>query len=103
MQFVAIFTVLALAMSTTALPASESPALAIRTGSQTPTCSNSGQSPVCCDGNAVISIGLVTIPLCSIAVAGSSCSGKSACCNVEGNSGNNVVNVEILRGCNLLL
>ncbi|KAK4222224.1 hypothetical protein QBC38DRAFT_490407 [Podospora fimiseda] len=115
MQFTTIFTVLAMAMTAIALPAtSENPALAVRT-STTPTCSTSGQNPVCCSDTQTTIVNIIkiiggigipipiTIPICAVAIAGSTCSGKSACCNVQGDSGNSVIDVDILNGCNLLL
>ncbi|KAK4159714.1 hypothetical protein QBC43DRAFT_123476 [Cladorrhinum sp. PSN259] len=107
MQFSAVFTILAMAMTTVALPtASENPVLAGRT-STTPACSNSGQNPVCCSATDTIPIliGLIpiTIPVCNIAIAGSTCSGKSACCTVSGNSGDSVIDINILNGCNQIL
>jgi hypothetical protein len=76
MQFSNIATVLALAMTASALPAAESvDKLTARTE---PSCSNN-QQLVCCNGL----LGL--LGLCNIAVLGTSCEGGSSyCCSTNG-------------------
>jgi hypothetical protein len=70
MQFSNIFTLLAVAMTATALPAADnSNAVAPRTGGSCHT----HQKQVCCNG----------ILTCLVTILGASCSGKTYCCETS--------------------
>ena len=75
MQLTNLATLLALAMTATALPAAENVDLLVpRTNNPQPTCQNGNQQPVCCNG-------LLGLLGCAVNVLGGACSGSSYCCS----------------------
>jgi hypothetical protein len=69
MQFTSLFTILAVAMTASALPAEQ---VAPRAANQVASCNNV-QSQVCCDG----------VVGCTLNVLGTTCDGGSYCCDSD--------------------
>ncbi|KAK4101161.1 hypothetical protein N658DRAFT_496453 [Parathielavia hyrcaniae] len=88
MQFSNIFTVLALAMTATALPAAD---VAARHDSKT--CNNE-QKSVCCNGGLLGGIGC-TVGVLSI-LTGDTCQGSAYCCETQAAAGA-IVNINALN------
>ncbi|KAK4035103.1 hypothetical protein C8A01DRAFT_38438 [Parachaetomium inaequale] len=96
MQFSNLFTVLALAMTASALPAAETVGkLAPRTDHPVPSCSNN-QQPVCCGGLLFDLLGI-----CSVSILGGTCSGSSTCCTTNA-APNTLVNIQLLNCLDIL-
>ncbi|KAK4120604.1 hypothetical protein N657DRAFT_648762 [Parathielavia appendiculata] len=91
MQFSNIFTVLALAMTATALPAAD---VAARTDSGS---CNNNQKAICCNG------GLIGGILCSVQILaiGDICSGETFCCSNDVKQGG-LLNINLLNCAKLL-
>ncbi|GAB1318033.1 hypothetical protein MFIFM68171_08243 [Madurella fahalii] len=88
MQLSNLVTVLAVAMTATALPSAG--VVAPRTGHPvTETeCINNNHKPVCCAG-------LLGSLLCLINLLGDNCSANQYCCNIEGDHGHSLINIDL--------
>ncbi|KAK4237131.1 hypothetical protein C8A03DRAFT_34946 [Achaetomium macrosporum] len=88
MQLTNLFTVAALAMTASALPAAENVDILAKRTTPAPTCSNNNQ-PVCCNG-------LLGVLLCAVSVVGGNCEGSSYCCETNAPVGS-LINLQLLN------
>ncbi|KAK3305926.1 uncharacterized protein B0T15DRAFT_502952 [Chaetomium strumarium] len=96
MQFSNLFTVLALAMTATALPAAENvDVLAERTDTPPPAKCNSSSTNVCCQGGILGNI------LCAVSILGGSCTGQAYCCQTDAPAGV-LINIQLLNCVKLI-
>jgi len=94
MQFSNLFTVLALAMTATALPAAENVDVLVER-TDIPSNCNAASTNVCCQGGVLGGL------LCAVSVIGGSCNGQAYCCNTDAPVGV-LINIQLLNCLKLI-